>query len=526
MIEIKNKALFTNQNISISELIIEIDENGRFLFISKTFEDVLGYNQEDLLNKYLKEILHPDDSNLSRYVNMLGGADNNPYNNISSFRHKNGNFLYFEWIMNSYKGMEGKQKAVLIFNLIPNFQENKLVVSKEFQNKKYNIFAVTDPKGKIIYANTAFCAISNYTHEELLGEDHRIVNSGFHSKEFFNGIYSTLKEKKIWRGEIRNRAKDGNIYWLDTIIVPVTNKEGILTHYLGIRSNVTEKKKEEEMKISFLNKNTEIEKLLCDLTESTKINDELKLNLLELENLNQTKNKFFSIIAHDLRNPFGGILGLTDIMVAKIEKEEMDDSLKLYHKYIQIVRSSAQSAYILLENLLQWARSQTGEIIVNPKNIPMNYILSLALPVMNAIAFKKNIVIEKDLVINETIFADDSMVNTILRNLITNAIKFTNLNGKVILSTKRKNNFLEISVNDSGVGIEPNTLEQLFKIESKFSKAGTENEKGSGMGLILCKEFVEKQGGTILVESQVGIGSTFTFTLPLSREEENEPNAN
>lgn len=234
----------------------------------------------------------------------------------------------------------------------------------------------------------------------------------------------------------------------------------------------------------------------------------------ELENLNATKDKFFSIIAHDLRNPFAGIMGLSEIMESELledKKETESDFLK----YTQMIFASSQAGLSLINNLTQWAKSQIGEIIISPQNISLKFLLFNTIPIIKGNAFNKNIVIEQDLTDQDIVFADEALCSTILRNLLTNAIKFTHPGGKIIVSTIRKEKFLEISVSDTGVGIDPKNLEKIFRIDSKFSSLGTEKENGTGLGLILCKEFVEKQGGAICLHSETGKGTTFTFTLPL-----------
>jgi two-component system sensor histidine kinase/response regulator len=182
-----------------------------------------------------------------------------------------------------------------------------------------------------------------------------------------------------------------------------------------------------------------------------------------------------------------------------------------------LIRTSSKHAYNLLENLLQWARSQTGDISLNHQIISIKDPISDTISLVSGNAYNKNISIETDLVKDDFVYADIFMVSTILRNLLTNAIKFTNKNGKIIVSAKKKKGFLEISISDTGVGIAPMNLEKVFKIDFKLSSLGTNKEKGTGLGLILCKEFVEKQGGMIWVESELGKGSVFTFTLAATK---------
>ena len=236
----------------------------------------------------------------------------------------------------------------------------------------------------------------------------------------------------------------------------------------------------------------------------------------KLVELNATKDKFFSIIAHDLRNPFAGIIGLSDIMEIMLLESNGEKPEQLI-ELTKMIKKSSESALDLISNLMDWAKSQTGGISINPISLTMQYIFSSAFQIVNGNALKKNITIEKSFADNDTVYADNMLVNTILRNLLTNAIKFTHPNGKIIVSALNKDNFLEISVADTGVGIDPKHIHKIFRIDSKFSLLGTNKEKGTGLGLILCKEFVEKQGGTIWVESKLGKGSKFTFTLPLGR---------
>ena len=254
---------------------------------------------------------------------------------------------------------------------------------------------------------------------------------------------------------------------------------------------------------------------ILDITERKNAELIIQKQNVQLTELNAMKDKFFSIIAHDLRNPFAGIIGLSDIMEIMLLESNGEKPEQLI-ELTKMIKKSSESALDLISNLMDWAKSQTGGISINPISLTMQYIFSSAFQIVNGNALKKNITIEKSFADNDTVYADNMLVNTILRNLLTNAIKFTHPNGKIIVSALNKDNFLEISVADTGVGIDPKHIHKIFRIDSKFSLLGTNKEKGTGLGLILCKEFVEKQGGTIWVESELGKGSKFTFTLPLT----------
>jgi signal transduction histidine kinase/ligand-binding sensor domain-containing protein len=239
-----------------------------------------------------------------------------------------------------------------------------------------------------------------------------------------------------------------------------------------------------------------------------------KEELLEMNNklyeINASKDKFFSIIAHDLKNPFNTILGLSELLKDEIKSgnlETIDDySGKIYSSTIQTLR--------LLENLLEWANSQRGKISFNPVPIKLRDIFDEEFMVLNEMAIRKNIELKSLFADNLTIIADKDMIKTILRNLISNAIKFSYRNGKVEVKAFIDNNKVEIAVSDNGIGISKETMAKLFRIDSNLSTIGTENEKGTGLGLFLCKEFVEKHNGEIWAESESGKGSVFKLILP------------
>jgi signal transduction histidine kinase len=230
----------------------------------------------------------------------------------------------------------------------------------------------------------------------------------------------------------------------------------------------------------------------------------------ELEEANATKDKFFSIIAHDLKNPLMTIMGFSDILTEYYESF----SEKEIRENIDAINNSSTQLHKLLENLLQWARSQTGNINFNPELLSLKLIemenFSLFLPMATAKGIKIYPEVEK----NAVVYADREMITTIIRNLLSNAIKFTPKDGEITIKSETTDEFVEISIIDSGIGISEEDVEKLFRIDVHHTTLGTSEERGTGLGLILCKEFVEKHGGKIWVESEVGKGSAFKFTLP------------
>jgi signal transduction histidine kinase len=238
----------------------------------------------------------------------------------------------------------------------------------------------------------------------------------------------------------------------------------------------------------------------------------VELKTSELRELNVSKDKFFSIIAHDLKNPFSSIIGISEILKEEIRSGDT----ATMEKYAGMLNTSAVQTYRLLENLLEWANSQRGKISFTPEQINLSQLFNEEFNALNEMATAKNIELKSFIADNMTILADKNMLKTILRNLISNAIKFTNKNGKVEVNAIVDDRNLEISVSDNGTGMTKETMAKLFRLDANLSTRGTANEKGTGLGLFLCKEFVEKHGGKISVESESGKGSIFRFTIPLN----------
>jgi len=242
-------------------------------------------------------------------------------------------------------------------------------------------------------------------------------------------------------------------------------------------------------------------------------NEKLVLSEKILKELNATKDKFFSIIAHDLKNPFQSLLGFSETLSNQIEDLEKNDIIE----YSRLINESSQNLYNLLSNLLQWAKSQLGNINVSPLDINLYESLDDVLSFLEITANKKEIKITNQVPEEIVIFADKHVLSTLLRNLISNAIKFTNIGGEIIISQEKTEQEVTISVKDNGKGISEENIKKLFRIDQEFSSKGTENESGTGLGLILCKDLITQSNGKIFVESVLGKGSTFKFTLPVKK---------
>ncbi len=238
---------------------------------------------------------------------------------------------------------------------------------------------------------------------------------------------------------------------------------------------------------------------------------ELQDKNIELIKSNATKTKFFKIIGHDLKNPITVVILFIDMIEAKYKQLSETELLR----YINILKDSAQNGLKLLDNLLSWARTQSGQMLFTPSFFNLSNEINENIEFLKNTAEKKDIQLIVNIQEDIEIFADKNMLNTIIRNLISNAVKFTYGRGKITVSVKQTSKFIEISVQDTGKGLSEEELEKLFKIESGFSTEGTNKEMGTGIGLILCKEFIDKHSGKIWAESELEKGSTFYCSFPL-----------
>ena len=276
---------------------------------------------------------------------------------------------------------------------------------------------------------------------------------------------------------------DGTLIWLSSSKMPLFDDKGQITGTFGVSKDITVQKKNEEL---------------------------LKSNEIRLRELNATKDKFFSIIAHDLKNPFNAIIGFSNILAEQVREKDYEG----VEEYAEIIQSSSQRAMSLLSNLLDWSRAQTGRLHYNPMQFDIVSLINEITLLMEDSARQKSIEISKELPQELLVTADKAMIGTILRNLLSNSVKFTNYSGNISISIDRSPKNVTISVSDNGVGIEKQDQKKLFRIDKSHTTSGTQQEMGTGLGLLLCKEFIELHGGEIGVESEKGQGSRFYFTIP------------
>ncbi len=247
-----------------------------------------------------------------------------------------------------------------------------------------------------------------------------------------------------------------------------------------------------------------------DITERKKMEATLQERESLLRELNASKDKFFSIIAHDLKAPFTTIIGFSDLLLERIRSKEYER----IEEFATIIQHSSKQTLNLLSNLLEWARAQTGSIELKLENIEIVSLIDEVVSLFQETAVQKSITITKNLPDHTFLMADKKMIATVIRNLISNAVKFTYPGGVITISIKQNKEGLMVEVKDNGTGISRKNIDKLFRLDVNDSTLGTQNEKGTGLGLLLCNEFIQKHGGRIWVKSKTGTGSTFSFSIP------------
>jgi two-component system, sensor histidine kinase and response regulator len=381
-----------------------------------------------------------------------------------------------------------------------------------------DVIFIKDRQSRFVVVNQMVAGVMGTKPEALIGK----TDFEFYTPDLAQRYYDD-EQAIMQAGEAKINYEEphldehGNRIILSTSKVPLKNSNGEVIGIVGIGRDITRLKRIEIQ----LRKKTE------DLQETNRLLEErqeeimdqseelaaqaqyLTITNTELERLNKTKDKFFSIIAHDLRNPFNAIMGFSELLCRDFN--EMDDKQKL--GLLELINLSSESAYNLLDNLLQWARTQTDKIKFSPEYFELSGMVKQVIDLHGIIAEKKQITLESAIPDSTRVFADKNMIHTVIRNLISNAIKFSHKGGRVFISSFENGAMTEVVIRDQGIGMSRENLSMLFRIDTYYSTSGTSGESGTGLGLIICKEFVEKNQGRIRASSKPGEGTAISFTL-------------
>ena len=375
---------------------------------------------------------------------------------------------------------------------------------KKSEEKFRNIFetsgigmAILEPDGKFTKVNSAIREIMGRSDEEILGTNFRDITHPDDIDKSTELVNEMLSNEYSESNSIEKRYlhKNGETIWALTSLSLIKNPVGAPLFFIAQIQDITKRKKYEEQLLKYTD---------------------------ELSVLNTSKDKFFSIISHDLRTPFNSLLGLSEFLTQSYDEMSSEE----IRESITNINQASQNAYNLIVNLFEWSRLQSGRFEIEKVAINLNATIDELLNLYKPNAEAKKITLMHNISQDITVSADKYMLETILRNLLNNAIKFTKQDGTVSVSAVPKNKLAEIAVTDNGVGISQENQKKIFRIDTQFKTDGTAHETGSGLGLILCSEFVKVNGGTISVNSEEGKGAKFVFTLPLQINSEEKTDVN
>lgn len=460
------------------DLLTIISLDGKMMRWNPAWEKILGYTKSDLTGKEIKELIHPDDWQTT-YNELTGklavGEEVISFEN--RYRSKTGTYHTLLWnaVPVTKRGLiygfarDITQRKQAEENLQKNLRE---IADYKYALDESSIVGITDQKGIIKFANDNFCKISKYSEDELLGQDHRLISSGYHSKEFIRDLWVTVGDGKIWRGDIKNKAKDGTYYWVYTTIIPFLNEQGKPYQYVAIRSEITQRKKAEE----------------------------------QLHLLNQELNAFTYSVSHDLRAPLRSVVGYTEILKEDYGTKLDEEGQRITH----IIINNAKRMGRLIDDLLDFSRM--GRMELFKANLNMDEMVQQILQELTAAENGRQL--ELNISPLKTSLADEGMLRQVWVNLISNALKYSQKKEitKIEIGSFYENGNTCYYVSDNGVGFDMKYVDKLFGVFQRLHKAS--EFEGVGVGLALVKRIIQRHGGTVWAEGKINEGAKFYFTVP------------
>lgn len=521
--------------------IASFNKEGIITFINSGFTNIYGYEEDETLNSLsIFDIIEPGFTN--KKFEESGLSNNQRDELLGKLFDQIAEKGFIETDVEAV--LKNGSKRIMHISLSPLYDDSRditgcLSISRDVTEIRKAQDALADSEEKfrmlsnsasdaiimvnealeVVYWNRAATELFGYAEEEAIGLtwDPLLEHEEFHQE--FRGKFSDFFKHDV--GNIVGSAliysgvrKDGSSFPLELTFSTFDLKNE--RHAICIIRDISERR-EIEIKIkNYVDELTHQNKVIEDQVEELK---ELNMQLTEsqslLKEMNDSKDKFFSIISHDLKSPFMALLGFTDMLISDIDAYSKKEILK----FITDVHSTARGVYNLLETLLDWSRVQRGKMPFKPEDINLREIAALNTDLFRGNAKHKHINLENNINHDITVFADKNMIDTVFRNLISNAIKFSHNFGIVAVSAQSLERAVMITVEDNGIGMNKEEMDKLFRIDVHHTTPGTFDEKGTGVGLILCKELVEMNGGDIRVESEKGKGSRFIFTLPTENPE-------
>jgi len=469
-----------------------LNQNGVIFYVNEVGLALISLKRENILKKSFFDFL--DENDRSDFQSFFQKALNSSEPQITEIDIKGVDNNFFHALLSAkptiISDSTDKFCSLAIVDLTSLKMREAIAKQSETRFEKMANTApvmiwIADVEGLFSFVNSVWL---EYTGKKIGDELGMNWLKNVHPDDFeklLNVYRDAFGSRESFSAEFRFKGVNEKYQWMLMKGTIRLNDEGIFTGFIGSCVNINEQIENEE----------KIKKINAELTET-----------------NETKDKFFSIIAHDLRGPLSGLTQILEILATDYESMEEDEKIEI----VKEAAKASNSTYALMENLLEWSRIQSGSLPYEPTKINLLTLINNTGTLYEQNIKNKVINFKVDVNLEVTAFADKKMTETILRNLISNAIKFTPQNGSVLVYSEGDQNYSTIKVQDTGIGMEQTTLDKLFRIDVSHSTRGTEDELGTGLGLILCKELAEKQGGKIWVESKIDKGSTFYFTLPSS----------
>ena len=508
---------------TVGEGIITVGTNYKIRFVNQELCKIFGYSEKELVGRDL-QLLIPAKFKTAHEESFRRCMDGNAPQilghrlEVEGLR-KNGSVFPIE--LRIEETVTGEDEDRFFTAAISDITDRKL--AEESLKKLNNAIdqtgdgvVITDAEGRIEYVNPAFEMITGYSKAEAIGANTRILKSGEQDDDVYEQLWDTIKFGRIWNGEIINKSKTGDFYYVDITISPVLDDKGSITHFIAIMNDITEKKELEE-KVQQRTEELAEERNSLERKVTTRT-QELRDSIIKIEDAklrvehaNRAKAQFLSAMSHELRTPLNGILGFNDLLqgqfFGKLNKKQVG--------YVNQIEDSGRHLLSLINDLLDTAKIDAGAMELKLEECKLKVIINSSVDMISSQAREKKLTIEVSIDPKLTfVVVDARKIKQILLNLLSNAIKYTHKGGKIFIRTIEESSMFRVEVEDTGIGIESDQLEKIFIEFHQADHVRDEQLGGTGIGLSLTHKLVELHGGKIGVESKPGKGSKFWFTLP------------